>query len=429
MYHCHSISMENDDSESVPLLSSSNQFVENDPAFPSDLAYELFPQQSVPGCQPEAFDASSTSVDFSVQLDHHSVDGNKIVEEIVAAAVNQLDNDSKRECKEPLLDTSAQAERFIIHPIEHPEIYEMYKRQLAVLWQSEEVDFSTDYKCWLSKLTKEQRKYFKCILAFFAPSDGIVTENLITRFFGDVTYTEARFFYVIQAAIENIHAETYALIIKCLIPDELEQNRLFREFLTTPAIQRKVDWECKWLGDDGSFAERLVAFAVIEGLLFSGSFASIFWLKNKGFLNGLTFANELISRDEGLHRDFACLLYTKHVKNKLPKERVYEIIESAVDVEREFFEYAFQGNAVGILNISTMMDYIRYCADHLCVSLGVPSRYGVKNPYKFMHTISLDGKTNFFERRVGEYRNNCYVRTATEIGKLPPGPIELSLCF
>lgn len=311
---------------------------------------------------------------------------------------------------EPLLDTANEFERFILYPIRHKDIFAVYKNHLAQFWTAEEINFKTDAEDW-HKLADHERAFFRTILAFFVPSDGIVNENLISRFSNEVGYTEARFFYSMQATIENIHAEVYSLIVQSIIPDIGEQEKVFREFITVPAIRAKVDWESKWLRDDGPFAERLVAFAAVEGLFFSGSFAAIFWLKKRGLMKGVTYSNELISRDEGMHRDFACLLYTKHLRNKLPVKRVYEIVSEAVLVELEFFHYAFGGHSVGEMNPVSMLQYIQFCADHLLESLNVPRLYDAKNPFDFMHLISLDGRTNFFERRVGEYRQFCHVNT------------------
>ena len=308
---------------------------------------------------------------------------------------------------EPILNASKSEERFVLFPVKHPDIYDMYKRQVAQFWTMEEIDLSKDLADWNDRLSAHERDFFKCILAFFAPSDGIVGENLVTRFYDAVVYTEARYFYAFQAAMENIHAEVYSQLIKTLIPNEEEQQAIFSSFMTTPGIMEKTRWAKQWLERDNlTFVERLVAFAVVEGLLFSGSFASIFWLKKRGLMQGLTFSNELISRDEGLHCDFACLLYTKHIVHKLPNNIVYNIVREAVHAESVFFSHALQDGPVGELSQRSMMQYVRFCADRLLLALEVPPLYSATNPFDFMHMISLDGRTNFFERRVGEYRQS-----------------------
>ena len=315
---------------------------------------------------------------------------------------------------EPLLDATKDEERFVLFPVQHPDIYDMYKRQVAQFWTMEEIDLSKDLADWNERLSSHERDFFKCILAFFAPSDGIVGENLVTRFYEMVVYTEARYFYAFQAAMENIHAEVYSQLIKTLIPNEDEQRSIFSSFMTTPGITEKTRWAKQWLERENlSFVERLVAFAVVEGLLFSGSFASIFWLKKRGLMHGLTFSNELISRDEGLHCDFACLLYTKHIVHKLPNNVIYNIVREAVHAESIFFGHALRNGPVGELSQHNMMQYVRFCADRLLTALDVPPLYSATNPFDFMHMISLDGRTNFFERRVGEYRQSR-VLTANE---------------
>lgn len=308
---------------------------------------------------------------------------------------------------EPILNASRNEERFVLFPVKYPDIYDMYKRQVAQFWTMEEIDLSKDLADWNDRLSCHERDFFKCILAFFAPSDGIVGENIVTRFYDTVVYTEARYFYAFQAAMENIHAEVYSQLIKTLIPNEQEQQAIFSSFMSTPGIMEKTRWAKQWLERDNlSFVERLVAFAVVEGLLFSGSFASIFWLKKRGLMQGLTFSNELISRDEGLHCDFACLLYTKHIVHKLPNHVVYNIVREAVHAESVFFSHALQNGPVGELSQHNMMQYVRFCADRLLLALEVPPLYSATNPFDFMHMISLDGRTNFFERRVGEYRQS-----------------------
>lgn len=331
---------------------------------------------------------------------------------------------------EPLLCENIDEDRFLLFPIHHNDIFDMYKLQVAQFWTAEEINLSRDLSDW-QKLRPHERAFFKRILAFFAPSDGIVGENLLTRFYSDVGYTEARYFYAFQAAMENIHAEVYGLLIKNLIPDENEQNELFSSFVHTPGIKEKVTWAKRWISSKKPFAVRLVAFAVVEGLLFSGSFASIFWLKKVGLLPGLTFSNELISRDEGLHCDFACLLYNNHIVHKLPSALIQTIVRSAVEAEQIFFRHAFNGMSVGEMNTDTMLQYVRFCADRLLTALNVPKLYNVTNPFDFMHLISLDGRTNFFERRVGEYRQSRVATNGIDETKifLPEGAIELDYDF
>lgn len=338
-----------------------------------------------------------------------------------------LGEPDQRPPEEPLLDQTIDEDRFLLFPIRHRDIFDLYKLQVAQFWTAEEINLSKDVADW-ETLTPVERNFFKRILAFFAPSDGIVGENLITRFYNDVGYTEARYFYVFQAMMENIHAEVYGLLIKNLIPDDDEQQELFRAFSTTPGIVEKVDWAKYWLDSDRSFAERLVAFAVVEGLLFSGSFASIFWLKKKGLLPGLTFSNELISRDEGLHCDFACHLYKHHIVRHLDDERVREIVRGAVCAERIFFTTAFAPGPVGEMNKDSMLRYVEFCADRLLAALGVEPLYHAENPFEFMHLISLDGRTNFFERRVGEYRQSMVSTNnlSSDMISLPVGKINLS---
>lgn len=331
---------------------------------------------------------------------------------------------------EPLQDPANEDQRFLLFPVQHTDIFNMYKLQVAQFWTAEEINLSKDLYDW-DCLRPAERDFFKRILAFFAPSDGIVGENLITRFYNDVCYTEARYFYVFQAMMENIHAEVYGLLIKNLIPCSKEQDELFNSFRHTPGIREKVDWAKRWLTSDRLFAERLVAFAVVEGLLFSGSFASIFWLKKRGLMPGLTFSNELISRDEGLHCDFACLLYRDHIVRKLDTQRVHEIVDGAVHAEQIFFSYAFKEHAVGEMNADSMLQYVRFCADRLLRSLGVPILYHKTNPFDFMHLISLDGRTNFFERRVGEYRQSRVATQGVDNDKvfLPDGIVKLDYDF
>jgi ribonucleoside-diphosphate reductase subunit M2 len=300
---------------------------------------------------------------------------------------------------EPLLDHNP--ERFCAFPIKWNSIWEMYKKAEASFWTAEEVDLSTDYKDWDS-LKSGEKHFISHILAFFASSDGIVLENLAVRFMKEIQVPEARSFYGFQIAIENIHSELYSLLIDNYIKDPVEKNNLFRAIDTIPVIKKKADWALKWINSERSFAERLIAFACIEGIFFSGSFCAIFWLKKRNLMPGLTFSNELISRDEGLHRDFACLIYSL-LNNKLPDSVILEIVTEAVEIEREFVCDALPVSLIG-MNKLLMSEYISFVADHLLVSLGLPKWYSTPNPFEWMELISLQGKTNFFEKRVGEYQ-------------------------
>ena len=301
---------------------------------------------------------------------------------------------------EPLLTENK--DRFVIFPIQHNDIWQFYKKHEASFWTAEEVDLHADLVDWAEKLNDDERYFIKHVLAFFAASDGIVNENLAENFLHEVQYTEARFFYGFQIAMENIHSETYSLLIDTLIKDPMEKDKLFHAVDTLECVKKKADWALRWI-DKGSFAERLVAFAAVEGIFFSGSFCSIFWLKKRGLMPGLTFSNELISRDEGLHCDFACLLYTKHMLNKLSKKTVEKIITDAVEIEKEFVTDALPVNLIG-MNAKLMQQYIEFVADRLLMELGNDKVYNATNPFDFMEMISLQGKTNFFEKRVGDYQ-------------------------
>ncbi|HMT28587.1 MAG TPA: ribonucleoside-diphosphate reductase small subunit [Bacteroidia bacterium] len=299
------------------------------------------------------------------------------------------------------------AERFVLLPIKYPEIWKMYKKHEASFWTAEEIDLSADLKDW-ERLSNDEQHFVKHVLAFFAASDGIVNENLAVNFMKEVQLPEARCFYGFQIMIENIHSETYSLLIDTYIKDSVEKKRLFNAIETVPCVQKKAQWALKWI-NNGSFAERLVAFAAVEGIFFSGSFCSIFWLKKRGLMPGLSFSNELISRDEGLHCDFACLLYGM-LENKLSQERIYEIIKDAVENEREFVTDALPVSLIG-MNAKLMCQYIEFVADRLLVALGYPKIYNATNPFDFMETISLQGKTNFFEKRVAEYQKAGVMNT------------------
>lgn len=306
----------------------------------------------------------------------------------------------KESASEPILDESS--DRFVLFPIQHHDIWEMYKSQEASFWTAEEIDLSGDISDWENKLTDNERHFIKHILAFFAASDGIVNENLAENFVAEVQYTEAKFFYGFQIMMENIHSETYSLLIDTLIKDKKEKDYLFNAIENIDCVKKKADWALRWI-DNGSFAERLIAFAAVEGIFFSGSFCSIFWLKKRGLMPGLSFSNELISRDEGLHCDFACLLYNNHLINKLDKEVVKEIILDAVEIEKEFVTDALPVKLIG-MNADLMTQYIEFVADRLLSELGIDKIFNSSNPFDFMELISLQGKTNFFEKRVGEYQ-------------------------
>ncbi len=301
---------------------------------------------------------------------------------------------------EPILEPNNN--RFVLFPIQHDDIWSFYKRAEASFWTAEEIDLSPDLVDWETKLTEDEKHFIKHILAFFAASDGIVNENLAENFVAEVQYTEAKFFYGFQIAIENIHSETYSLLIDTYIQDNADKNHLFNAIDTLDCVKKKADWALRWI-DKGSFAERLVAFAAVEGIFFSGSFCSIFWLKKRGLMPGLSFSNELISRDEGLHCDFACLLYNNHLNNKLSKDKVKEIIMDAVAIEKEFVTDAIPVRLIG-MNSDLMGQYIEFVADRLLMELGNEKVYNATNPFDFMDMISIEGKTNFFEKRVAEYQ-------------------------
>lgn len=292
--------------------------------------------------------------------------------------------------------------RLHLFPIKYEDIWQMYKKAVASFWTTEEVDLSKDLKDW-AKLKDGERHFIKHVLAFFAASDGIVNENLVERFSDEVQILEAKYFYKSQIAMENIHSEMYSLLIETYVDTETERRFLFNAIENLPCVKKKADWAIKWIRDtNSSFAERVVAFASVEGIFFSGSFASIFWLKKRGLMPGLAFSNELISRDEGLHTDFACLMY-RYLKNKPSQERVYSIVQDAVRIEQEFLTDALPCNLIG-MNSQLMAQYIEYVADRLLVELECPKIYNSANPFDFMEVISLNGKTNFFEKKVGEYQ-------------------------
>ncbi|MEY2760664.1 ribonucleoside-diphosphate reductase small subunit [Aquirufa sp.] len=293
--------------------------------------------------------------------------------------------------------------RFVLFPIKHDDIWQFYKKAEASFWTAEEIDLSQDLADW-KKMNDGERHFVSHVLAFFAASDGIVNENLANNFLKEVQFAEAKCFYGFQIMMENIHSETYSLLIDTYINDPKEKDHLLRAIETIDCVKKKADWALKWIESD-NFVERLISFAAVEGIFFSGSFCSIFWLKKRGLMPGLSFSNELISRDEGLHCDFACLLYTDHIKNQLSQERIYEIILEAVEIEKEFVTVALPVSLIG-MNAEMMCQYIDFVADRLLVALGCQKHYNATNPFDFMEMISLQGKTNFFEKRVAEYQKS-----------------------
>ena len=301
---------------------------------------------------------------------------------------------------EPILKENK--DRFVIFPIKHHDLWEWYKKCEASFWTAEEIDLHQDLTDWKTKLNDDERYFIKHILAFFAASDGIVNENLAENFVNEGQYSEAKFFYGFQIMMENIHSETYSLLIDTYVKDDAEKDKLFNAIETFPAIKKKADWALKWIESD-SFAERLIAFAGVEGIFFSGAFCSIFWLKKRGLMPGLTFSNELISRDEGVHCDYAVHLHNNHLVNKVPKERITEILTDALDIEKEFITESLPVSLIG-MNAKLMTQYLEFVTDRLLVELNCDKVYNSTNPFEFMDMISLQGKTNFFEKRVSEYQ-------------------------
>ena len=300
---------------------------------------------------------------------------------------------------EPLLVSDDN--EYVMFPVKDDNIWKMYKKQIDCFWRAEEVDLSKDINDW-NKLNSDEQQFIKMVLAFFAASDGLVLENLANRFMGDVQLSEARAFYGFQIAMENIHSEMYSLLIDTYIHDSTEKTKLFEATQNYPCIAKKADWAKKWIGDESScFASRLVAFAAIEGIFFSASFASIYWIKKRGLMPGLTLSNEFISRDEALHTEFAILLYSK-LQTKLNKTRIYEIIQEAVSIEKEFITEAIPCRMIG-MNSKLMIQYIEYVADRLVLQLGYDKIYHSQNPFDFMELISMESKVNFFERTNSEY--------------------------
>ncbi len=301
---------------------------------------------------------------------------------------------------EPILQENNN--RFVIFPIEHHDIWEWYKKCEASFWTAEEIDLHQDLTDWKTKLNNDERYFIKHILAFFAASDGIVNENLAENFVNEVQYSEAKFFYGFQIMMENIHSETYSLLIDTYVKDEEEKDKLFKAIDNFPAIKKKADWALQWIESD-SFAERLIAFAGVEGIFFSGAFCSIFWLKKRGVMPGLTFSNELISRDEGVHCDFAVHLHNEHIVNQVPKKRIKEILVDALNIEREFITESLPISLIG-MNAKLMTQYLEFVTDRLLVDFQCEKEFNVTNPFDFMDMINLQGKTNFFEKRVSEYQ-------------------------
>ncbi|KAH9940587.1 ribonucleotide reductase small subunit [Amylocystis lapponica] len=318
---------------------------------------------------------------------------------------------------EPLLMESSR--RFVLFPIQYPEIWQMYKKAQASFWTAEEIDLSHDLWDWNNRLNNGERHFISYVLAFFAASDGIVNENLVERFSNEVQAAEARCFYGFQIMMENVHSETYSLLIDTYIMDPIERNFLFDAIDTIPCIKRKADWTLRWISDkESTFAERLVAFAAVEGIFFSGSFASIFWLKKRGLMPGLTFSNELIIRDEGMHTDFACLLF-RHLRRRPHPDIILKLIMEAVAIEQEFLTIALPVALIG-MNAELMCRYIEFVADRLLVSLGNSKHYNATNPFDFMDMISLQGKTNFFEKRVSDYARANFNQPLSSTNALTP---------
>ncbi|WP_130735796.1 ribonucleotide-diphosphate reductase subunit beta [Flavobacterium sp. J27] len=315
---------------------------------------------------------------------------------------------------EPILQENK--DRFVIFPIKHHDIWEWYKKMEASFWTAEEIDLHQDVTDWNNKLNDDEKYFIKHILAFFAASDGIVNENLAENFVNEVQYAEAKFFYGFQIMMENIHSETYSLLIDTYVKDEAEKDKLFHAIEVFPAIKKKAEWALKWIESD-SFAERLIAFAAVEGIFFSGAFCSIFWLKKRGLMPGLTFSNELISRDEGMHCDFAVHLHNHHLVNKVSKDRIKEIIVDALNIEREFVTESLPVSLIG-MNATLMTQYLEFVTDRLLVELGCERVYNASNPFDFMDMISLQGKTNFFEKRVAEYQKAGVMNNDSEAGKI-----------
>jgi ribonucleoside-diphosphate reductase subunit M2 len=343
---------------------------------------------------------------------------------VAAAPLSRISAEYKElEKSDPLLIENPR--RFVMFPIQYPEFWEMYKKHEASFWTAEEVDLSQDMKDW-ERLSEHEQHFIKHVLAFFAASDGIVNENIASQFSTEIQIPEARAFYGFQMAMENIHSETYSLLIEQYIRDPEEKHRLFDAIQTIPAVKEKAEWALQWMNTENSFAERVIAFAAVEGILFSGSFCAIYWLKKRGLMPGLTFSNELISRDEGLHAEFACLVYST-LQNPLPNDVVHQIIAGAVDAERQFICEALSCDLIG-MNSELMTRYIEFVADRLLTALGHSKLYNATNPFDWMELISLQGKTNFFEKRVGEYQK-AGVMKACEDGQEESRGFALDIDF
>jgi ribonucleoside-diphosphate reductase beta chain len=319
---------------------------------------------------------------------------------------------------EPILQENPN--RFVIFPIQHSDLWDFYKKAEQSFWTAEEIDLASDLTDWNEKLSDNERYFIKHILAFFAASDGIVNENLAENFVREAQYPEAKFFYGFQIMMENIHSETYSLLIDTYLNDTEEKKKLFNAIDTIPAVKKKAEWALRWISSE-SFAERLIAFAAVEGIFFSGSFCSIFWLKKRGLMPGLSFSNELISRDEGLHCDFAVHLHNNHLNNKVSEERIKEIIQSALEIEKEFITESLPVSLIG-MNSDLMKEYLEFVADRLLIDLGCSKIYGTANPFDFMQNIALQNKTNFFEKRVAEY-------TKAGVGKESVAGFDINMDF
>tara|TARA_B110000495_G_C22987150_1_gene580884 strand:- start:94 stop:1152 length:1059 start_codon:yes stop_codon:yes gene_type:complete len=316
--------------------------------------------------------------------------------------IKEYEKIEKQQSSEEIL--SEETKRYVIFPIKYDKVWEMYKKAEANFWTAEELDLSKDYKDFSTKMNDKERYFIENVLAFFAASDGIVNENLGERFFREVQIQEAKFFYGFQIAVENIHSETYSLLIDTYVKDTKKKMKLLNAIETIPSIKKKAEWALKWIDDKyATFGTRVIAFAAVEGIFFSGSFCSIFWLKKRGLMPGLCHSNELISRDEGLHTEFAILVHSMLV-NKPPKNIVIQIIKEAVELEKEFITESLPCNLIG-MNMELMKQYIEYVSDRLLLMLGFDKEYNVSNPFEWMELISIQGKTNFFEKRVGEYAN------------------------
>ena len=306
--------------------------------------------------------------------------------------------------------TCEDEKRYVIFPIRHQDMWDMYKKAQAMDWRAEEIDFSQDSNDWENKINDNEKYFIENTLAFFAASDGIVNENLMENFANEVTPLEAKFFYGFQIAIENVHSETYSLMIDTFVKDPIKKDKLFNAIENMDCVANKAAWALKWTNDKvSSFATRLIAFAIVEGVFFSGSFCSLFWLKKRGLMPGLTFSNELISRDEGMHTDFAILLYSK-IKNRVPVQNVHDIFREAVSIEKKFVIDSLPCSLIG-MNSTLMSEYIEFVADRLLTQLEYPKIFLTKNPFPFMENSALKGKTNFFEKRVGEYQKSAVAGT------------------